>query len=71
MELMLLLIVSFLRGQKRASDFGFKGTGSLSSGSLTLSPLPFSNKQPDRSHQMLSGNINIPFPENLRDPVDV
>ena len=48
----------------------FKGTGSLSNGSVTLSPLPFSNKQPDRPHQMLSGNINIPFPENLGDPMN-
>ncbi|MBV8481385.1 MAG: hypothetical protein JO077_00795 [Verrucomicrobia bacterium] len=28
------------------------------------------NKQPDRPHQMLGGNINLPFPENLRDPVN-
>jgi hypothetical protein len=36
----------------------------------TAGPLPFSDKQPDRPHQMLRGDINIPFPENLRNPVN-
>jgi hypothetical protein len=28
------------------------------------------NKLPDRPHQMLDGNIHIPFPENLSDPMN-
>jgi hypothetical protein len=48
----------------------FNRTGSLSSRSFTLRPLPLRNKQPDRPHQMLGGDIDIPFSENLRDPVN-
>jgi hypothetical protein len=36
----------------------------------TAGPLPFRDKQPDRPHQMLGGDIDIPFRENLGDPVD-
>jgi hypothetical protein len=30
----------------------------------------FVDKTPDGAHQMGHGNVNTPFPENLRDPVD-
>ena len=49
----------------------FKSTGSLSSRVLPFSPLPFRNKEPDRAHQMLGGNVDIPFPEDLRAPISV
>ena len=42
----------------------------LHSRSLAPIPLPFRDKQPDRPHQMLGGDIDIPFPENLRDPMN-
>ena len=49
----------------------FRGTGSLRTRSLAFRPLPLRDKEPDRAHQMLGGNIDIPLPENLRDPVSV
>jgi hypothetical protein len=42
----------------------------LSSRSFTLRPLPFLNKKPNRPHQMLGGDIDVPFPENLSDPMN-
>jgi hypothetical protein len=33
-------------------------------------PLSVLNKPPDRRIKMRGGNIHIPFPENLRDPMD-
>ena len=42
----------------------------LCSGSLATGPLSFVDKTPYGSHQMRHGNVNTPFPENLRDPVD-
>ena len=42
----------------------------FSNGGLAFRPLPFLNKQPDRPHQILGGDIDIRFPENLGDPVD-
>ena len=34
-------------------------------------PVPFRNKKPDGSDEMLSGDIDILFPENLRAPISV
>jgi hypothetical protein len=47
-----------------------EGAPRISFRDFTLTPLPFLNKQSDRPHQMLGGDIDIPFPENLRDPVN-
>jgi hypothetical protein len=43
----------------------------LSARSFTLRPLPFFDKKPDRRHQILDGDVDILFPENLRDPISV
>ena len=76
------LLSEFLLPDKSGRRFGnlvrdrglltfFKSTGSLSSRILPFSPLPFRNKEPDRPHQMLGGNVDIPFPEDLGDPISV
>jgi hypothetical protein len=36
---------------------------------LTRSPLFFVDKTPDGPHQIGYGDVNTPFPENLRDPM--
>ena len=41
----------------------------LSSSSFTRSPLFFVDETPDGAYQMGHGNVNTPFPENLRDPM--
>jgi hypothetical protein len=58
-----------LVGARRLLSF-FKSTGSLSTRGLTPGPFLFRDKQPDRPHQVLRGDINIPFPENLRNPAN-
>jgi hypothetical protein len=39
------------------------------SGGPASRPLFFVDKTPDGPHQMRHGNVNAPFPENLRDPM--
>ena len=48
---------------------GTRGTA-RSGRSLVPHPLLFIDKTADGPHQMGHGNVNPPFPENLRDPVD-
>jgi hypothetical protein len=43
----------------------------LCSRSLASHPFFFVDKTPDGSHQMRHGDVNTPFPENLRDPISV
>jgi hypothetical protein len=38
--------------------------------SESISPFLFGNKQPDRPHQMLGGDVDISFPKNLGDPMN-
>jgi hypothetical protein len=47
------------RGTRRALRSGGPATYSLS----------FVDKPPDGTHQMRHGDVNAPFPENLRDPM--
>jgi hypothetical protein len=42
----------------------------VGSGGPASHPLLFVDKTPDGSHQMGNRDVNAPFPENLRDPVD-
>jgi hypothetical protein len=48
----------------------FNGSDSPSTKSLTLRPLLFRNKKPDRPRQMLGGDTDIPFSKDLGDPLN-
>jgi hypothetical protein len=57
---------SFLRFAGQSHSLMALLSGRRSAGS----PVPFRNKKPDGPHEMLSGDIDIPFAKNLHDPMN-